>query len=43
MGHQEDEEEKVMEPWIAMLVAETMGQKEDEQKHVKFEVQMDVQ
>jgi hypothetical protein len=32
-----------MDPLMAMLVVETMGQKEDEEQHVKFEVLMDVQ
>jgi hypothetical protein len=33
-GHEED---KLVEPWMAMLVAEMMGQKEDEEQQVKFE------
>jgi hypothetical protein len=33
-GHEED---KLVEPWMAMLAAEMMGQKEDEEQQVKFE------
>jgi hypothetical protein len=38
------DEEKVVEPWMAMLVVEIVGWKEDKEQHVKFEeVMMDVQ